>query len=609
MNKSAPRPHKKEVKDDSGLPVHVSLNKPTSEKALDVDNVLENVVKPFGFWQWMVTVLLAVSSTSIEIFLVFANSVSSHRCKMEDRVELFFREHNLTLNRIAPLIGPWNGQKSDQSEGSFIDSGCYRYRLNWSAIDLEEHFLTENFPVSTNLPYEKCPIGYVHEPNEYQYPDSVIAEFGIVCDKKWLMSMEKTLFMIGFVIGVIISGWLADRIGRKRTLILFSMLELFSGLWTSTAGSYANYVTGRTLMAIGNMGKGNVASILMLEITTAKYRSTFLAVLTSGTDFFFCVLLCLWAYCIPSWRLLSLIAISPHVFTLLYFYFLPESPRWLNSQGRTKAALRVLKFGFKMNRWNDRNEVANVFQAYQPHREPRNRRVKKPAAYREQLMIQCKQCMLGPFGTRKLIKITLPCLVVTTTITTSFFGLLYYARIVRGYVYLIPFFNSLTAIPGILSFLLLYRFVRYRKRPLTLMLATSAFILMATGFCGLGASSPSDAFLTICSNIALILLSTCMSMCCVYMPELYPSEVRAHAFGLIVGIGRVCALLCTFINRLDKYSFHGSPLLVYSCLLYAGVVALFMLKDTNGEKMVDKEQEEGNEQAQPHQIHEITPGI
>lgn len=54
------------------------------------------------------------------------------------------------------------------------------------------------------------------------------------------------------------------------------------------------------------------------------------------------VVLALEAYFIPDWRTLTVITILPSFIILLVFKSIPESPRWLASQGRIKEAENIL---------------------------------------------------------------------------------------------------------------------------------------------------------------------------------------------------------------------------------------------------------------------------
>ncbi|PSN46170.1 hypothetical protein C0J52_16090 [Blattella germanica] len=54
---------------------------------------------------------------------------------------------------------------------------------------------------------------------------------------------------------------------------------------------------------------------------------------------------------IESWRLLQLVLSIPTVILILQIWILPESPRWLISQGRRKEALNIVEKISKKSRF------------------------------------------------------------------------------------------------------------------------------------------------------------------------------------------------------------------------------------------------------------------
>ena len=76
------------------------------------------------------------------------------------------------------------------------------------------------------------------------YPEeifpSVMSEWHLVCDRAWMGPMIMSMFMAGVMVGAIVLGSTADRIGRRKTLSLTFTTMILANL----AGAYAtNYVT------------------------------------------------------------------------------------------------------------------------------------------------------------------------------------------------------------------------------------------------------------------------------------------------------------------------------------------------------------------------------
>jgi len=54
-----------------------------------------------------------------------------------------------------------------------------------------------------------------------------------------------------------------------------------------------------------------------------------------------------------NWRLLLAIYTLPSLFVFTYKFIVPESPRWLVSQGRSEEAIEILKTTAKVNKVRD----------------------------------------------------------------------------------------------------------------------------------------------------------------------------------------------------------------------------------------------------------------
>lgn len=382
---------------------------------------------------------------------------------------------------------------------------------------------------------------------------------------------------------------MGDRFGRKRTLIVYSLVEVISGIGTSLSPNYVWFVLFRCAMAVGNAGKAITATVLLVELTTAKYRSTFVSLLQIGTTFLFRAMLALWAYYIPNWRLLNGVTLSPAVLSVLYFWFLPESPRWLVSQGRPDEAICVLQTGFKVNHPRcSLDERLEHLYAKTTHM-MNYLQVDSVATGRGHVLTSCIANWMKPFSSGKHLRRIIFGFVLYTGIFTSFFGLLMYASKVSNYVYLVAFLNSLTSVPSNILLLVVYRCFEYRKRPIVCFLSLASFFLAIIVVYLIWANPETDMLLTICTNIALIFLTTCVSMCSVYLSELFPSEMRTQAFGAIIGFARLCTMSSSFINTLDKHVFHGCPVIVYFGFTAVGLLDLALMPETSGVNLPDVE--------------------
>ncbi|KAG5445421.1 Solute carrier 22 member 2 [Clonorchis sinensis] len=566
----------------------------TAKRMLDmvptfhVDTVLEKIVGPCGLWQWSIAVLLAVSTASLSTFPVFANSFSPHRCRMEDSAEEYFAAQNFKFDYVASRIGPWytNAGIRINSVGE-NDIGCVRYQLDWSRVNLIAFFDPNSTFVRTeNLTVEQCPLGYVHQESAMHYPGNVIIDFDTRCAKSWLAPLGTSVYMLGMLFGFIFGGWFGDRFGRRPTLLGFSIFELCCGVWTCLSPNYVSYVLARFLMAIGNTAQINVSSVLVIELTVARYRSVLTAPLSLGINFIHRGLMAFEAYMIPQWRWLHLAVMSPNFLSVLYFFYLPESPRWLVANNRPNEAIKVLQTGCRVNKWKSVEAVADNFENVLPTAEGFDNQIGDQTSRRS--TDKQKSVILKPFSTPRLAKTTLLCCFIVTGIVMSFFGLLLYASEVRTIVYLAAFWNASSSVPAILLSSLIYRYTKRRRLPLACIIGLSSFTLIFGGLFTTFGHLRSDLLLTVCSNIALVLLNSSLCMCYVYVPELFPSDIRTNAFGTVLGLARIGSIICSFVNELDRYVKHGVPLLVYSIVLVVVWLSIFLMQDTSGENLPDR---------------------
>lgn len=83
-------------------------------------------------------------------------------------------------------------------------------------------------------------------------------------------------------------------------------------------------------------------TILALELVGPNYRS-FVTVLTCMFYTFGLMMLAGITYLIRDWSRLALATSLPFTLYYIYWFYLPESPRWLLAKGRFEEASRILE--------------------------------------------------------------------------------------------------------------------------------------------------------------------------------------------------------------------------------------------------------------------------
>jgi MFS transporter, SP family, arabinose:H+ symporter len=178
----------------------------------------------------------------------------------------------------------------------------------------------------------------------------------------WTMSCA----LIGCLGGAALSGWLSDRYGRKKLLILSAVLFIAASFGTGSAGSLGIFIIFRILGGIGIGLASNLSPMYIAEITPANVRGRFVSInqLTIVIGILAAQLInyriaqpvpqgSITADIMSSWngqtgwRWMFYACSIPAGLFFILMWFVPESPRWLakKSENHKKAISILAKIG------------------------------------------------------------------------------------------------------------------------------------------------------------------------------------------------------------------------------------------------------------------------
>ncbi|KAJ6373719.1 hypothetical protein OIU78_029411 [Salix suchowensis] len=187
------------------------------------------------------------------------------------------------------------------------------------------------------------------KPGTWEWVDghesSIVAEWGLVCDRRFLAAVPASMFFIGSLLGSAFFGHLADAsLGRKRTVLLSCILSSATAFLTSLSPNIWIYALLRFANGFSRSGIGICCIVLATEVVGRKWRGP---VSQYGFFFFTAGFFSLPLIAYPTrknWRnLYRIISLLPLSYSVLSFPFISESPRWLLVRGRSKEALDVLR--------------------------------------------------------------------------------------------------------------------------------------------------------------------------------------------------------------------------------------------------------------------------
>jgi sugar porter (SP) family MFS transporter len=154
--------------------------------------------------------------------------------------------------------------------------------------------------------------------------------------------------LYGTIAGSLLGAWLADRFGRRATLICIGLLYLAGAVWSALAAGVDAFIAARAIGGIG-IGISTVAAPLYIsEIAPTRYRGRLTAMFQFNIVFGILIAFLSDALLagggVDAWRwMLGVAAIPALIYTLLCLV-LPESPRWLLGRGNNfDAGVKVLR--------------------------------------------------------------------------------------------------------------------------------------------------------------------------------------------------------------------------------------------------------------------------
>ncbi|WP_067929061.1 MFS transporter [Alicyclobacillus shizuokensis] len=177
----------------------------------------------------------------------------------------------------------------------------------------------------------------------------VISFVAPTLEKVWGTSAETlapifSSSLVGLAIGALISGPIADRIGRKTTVCSAVFLCGIFSIITTTASGVGSLLVMRFLTGLGLGGcMGNVTALLA-EYSPTRIRKTILSIMWTGFPFGATLGGIISAQMIPALGWTSVFylgGIAPIVIGLIAIGVLPESIRFLVLHGRKQARVAV----------------------------------------------------------------------------------------------------------------------------------------------------------------------------------------------------------------------------------------------------------------------------
>jgi sugar porter (SP) family MFS transporter len=151
--------------------------------------------------------------------------------------------------------------------------------------------------------------------------------------------------LIGVMIGALVGGAVADRIGRRKTLVWGAILFILGSILAPLSPNVYVLFVARALLGIAVGFTSVTAPVYVSELAPPQSRGMLIGLyqfaLTSGIAL--ADLVGYWFAASQGWRWMFAFGLVPAVLFLFMVLTVPESPRWLFAQNRLAEAASVLK--------------------------------------------------------------------------------------------------------------------------------------------------------------------------------------------------------------------------------------------------------------------------
>lgn len=503
----------------------------------------------FGRYQRRIYFLLCLPALSCafhKLIGVFLNLKTQYRCALpnEDSLSAWTQ---LSPN-TSSLAYPWDPKLKAYST-------CLRYNASFSS-DSYAGGLGSNLTVPCDR--------WLFDGDW----NTTVSEWSLVCDRAWYRGTSDAFLMMGVLIGSLVFGDISDRYGRKPTFMISIVIMDVFGILAAFAPDFWTFTACRLVVGASTSGVFLVAYVLALEMVGPSKR------IVAGTiiQMFFSIgflLIAALAYFVHDWRQLDVLVTLPGMLYLPYWWFIPESARWLISKGRLDEARLIIEAVAKENKVTLEGDVLQ--ELLTPSREEEEKRKIESGGP--------KPSLLELFRHPNLFKKSLIIFWLWFVVSLTYYGLSWNTSNLGGNMYLNFVISGLVEIPAYTACMLtLDRFGR--KNFLCPCLILSGLCLIVSSLLPTELTSVS----IVLAMLGKFFITGSYGAVYIFSAEQFPTVIRNIGIGAGSTFARVGGIFASFTSNLADI-WPPLPFLLFGVLSLTAGVSCLVLPETHHKKL------------------------
>ncbi|NYE24944.1 MFS transporter [Pigmentiphaga litoralis] len=370
--------------------------------------------------------------------------------------------------------------------------------------------------------------------------------------------------LLGWGVGGMLGGILADYIGRKRMMVIAILAySVMTGL-SAFAWNFWSFVVLRFLVGVAVGSEWATGSSMMAELWPDRARGKGAGLMQCGLGLGFFVAALAWLFIAPigehAWRAMYLLGVLPALLTLWIRRAIPESALWEAVKAKRDAARERLRSGSALSTSDEQLTRFTLTDLFTDTTVRRRTILVFLMSLATTVGFWSVSTWVPPFIASVAGRAGLP-----AAKWASYAGMAYTLGSITGYVLLGFLADALGRKPVTIAFFVL----AFVMTPILFFTTTNPYWLLMLAF------------------VSAIFSNGQYTWMPVWLPELYPTRMRATALAFAFNAPRFLAFLGPLLAGAMIVSFggYGQAAMVLVSVYALGILAAPFLPETKGKPL------------------------